>query len=120
MITHDGSINIATGLSKDTRVWKNKKILYSEFVQKLSEDTKTNETHKEFLSATKDEQSKIKDVGGYVGGYLTFGVILLLSTITRRFYTQRTSIASLTLDTDLLCRYPESVRRTSTWLSLDR
>ena len=37
------------------------------------EEHKTTETFKEYIAATKDEQSKIKDVGGYVGGYLRQG-----------------------------------------------
>ena len=40
---------------------------------KLSEATKTAETYKQFVSASKAEQGKIKDVGGFVGGFLTNG-----------------------------------------------
>jgi predicted P-loop ATPase len=48
-------------------------MLWSELASKLSEEHKTNETYKEFMSSNKEEQSKIKDVGGYVGGYLRGG-----------------------------------------------
>lgn len=70
---YDGKIDIATGMSAKSKVWKNKSLLWSEFAQRISEGLKTNETHKEFIAATKEEQSKIKDVGGYVGGYLRQG-----------------------------------------------
>lgn len=69
----DGTLDIATGMSARSKTWKNKKILWSELVQRLSQEHKTNETYKEYISATKEEQGKIKDVGGYVGGYLRNG-----------------------------------------------
>ena len=69
----DGLIDIATGFSAKSKIWKNKKVKWSELVKKLSEETKTNETYKEFLSANKQEQLKIKDVGGFVGAYLLNG-----------------------------------------------
>jgi len=70
---YDGSIDIATGLGANSRVWNNAPWQWSGLVKKLKTETKTNETHKEFMSATKGERSKIKDVGGYVGGYLRNG-----------------------------------------------
>ena len=72
-LKYDAQIDIAVGLSAKSPSWKNKKLLWSDLVRKLKEENKTNETLKEFLSATKDEQCKIKDVGGYVGGYLRGG-----------------------------------------------
>lgn len=70
---YDNQITIATGLSAGSKKWKNKELNWSEFVQRLSEDHKTSETYKEYLAANKQEQLKIKDVGGYVGGYLSGG-----------------------------------------------
>lgn len=69
----DISIDIATGMSARSRSWKNKKILWSKLVKDLSTELKTNETLKEYLSASKDDRGKIKDVGGYVGAYLRNG-----------------------------------------------
>ena len=48
-------------------------MLWSELVNKLSKPVVTNETYKRFMEASKEEQSKIKDVGGFVGGFLTNG-----------------------------------------------
>lgn len=70
---YDGSIDIAIGMSAKSKTWRNKKILWSELSMKLSAVHKTTETYKEYMSANKEEQSKIKDVGGYVGGYLRGG-----------------------------------------------
>lgn len=70
---YDGKIDIATGMAVNSKVWKNKKIDWSKLVQKLENEHKTNETLKEFLACNKEDQTKIKDVGGYVGGYLRKG-----------------------------------------------
>ena len=69
----DGKINIATGLSARSKTWKNTTLSFSDFTKKIREEHKTRETYKEFMAASKEEQSKIKDVGGYVGGYLRQG-----------------------------------------------
>lgn len=70
---YDIELDIAIGLGLTSKVWKNTKMKWSEFVEKLSSPIVTAETYKEFLSAPKQEQSKIKDVGGYVGGFLVNG-----------------------------------------------
>jgi predicted P-loop ATPase len=73
MIKFDGDLSLAVGMSAKSKIWKNKKFKWSDLVTRLKEENKTNETLKEFISATKEEQLKIKDVGGYVGGYLRNG-----------------------------------------------
>lgn len=73
MLQYDGQLDVATGMSARSKIWKNQKMQWSELVSRLREENKTNETLKEYLSATKEEQTKIKDVGGYVGGYLRNG-----------------------------------------------
>lgn len=72
-LKHNDSINIAIGLNVSSKVWKNTKMLWSDLVNKLSKPVVTNETYKRFMEASKDEQGKIKDVGGFVGGFLTNG-----------------------------------------------
>jgi predicted P-loop ATPase len=69
----DDTINIAVGMSANSKSWKNTQILWSDLVKKLATENKTNETYKQYIAANKQEQSKIKDVGGYVGGYLQGG-----------------------------------------------
>ena len=72
-IQFDDIIDIATGLSASTKTWKNKKAKWSKLLDKLSKPVVTNETHAQFMAANKADQSKIKDVGGFVGGYLDKG-----------------------------------------------
>lgn len=64
------SLNIAIGLSASSKIWKNTNVTWNELVTKLSQVTKTPERYDAFMSATKAEQSKIKDIGGFVGGFL--------------------------------------------------
>lgn len=72
-LQNDKQIDISTGLSFNSKVWKNKSVKWSRLVQKLSEPVITSETYKQFISANKDEQGRIKDVGGFVGGSLLNG-----------------------------------------------
>ena len=72
-LKYDENLSIAVGLNVSSKVWKNTKTTWSNLVQKLATPIVTAETYKRFMSATKEEQSKIKDVGGFVGGFLTNG-----------------------------------------------
>ena len=72
-LEYDGNLSIAIGLNVSSKIWKNTKMTWSNLVQKLSTPVITAETYKRFMNATKEEQSKIKDVGGFVGGFLTNG-----------------------------------------------
>lgn len=69
----DNSLDIATGHSRNTKTWKNKQITWSALVEKLSTSHVTVETHAEYMSLDKKRQDEIKDVGAFVGGYLTGG-----------------------------------------------
>lgn len=73
IIQHDGKLDIATGLSAESKVWKNKTVLWSKLVEKLSVPVVTGETYSQFMAADKAEQGRIKDVGGFVGGSLLGG-----------------------------------------------
>jgi len=69
----DGAIHIATGLSAKTKTWKNERIFWSSLATRLCTEYKTSETYKQFIDASKEDQTKIKDVGGYVGGFIRNG-----------------------------------------------
>ena len=86
-LKYNQEFNIAIGLSAASKVWKNTKISWQAFVEKLSEPVRTSETYKQFISASKAEQSKIKDVGGYVGGFLTNGRRDKTSVLYRQLIT---------------------------------
>ncbi|MFA6941918.1 MAG: hypothetical protein WCQ54_13225, partial [Clostridiaceae bacterium] len=72
-IKYDGQITLATGRSKKETHWKNKNILYSALVEKLSSTTRTPEAYAEYKKMAKAERDRIKDVGGFVGGSLKNG-----------------------------------------------
>lgn len=84
---YNGPLNIATGLSASSTKWKNQQILWSDLVGRLREEHKTTETFREFLDAPKSMQSEIKDVGGFVGGYLEKGVRRLSAVKYRQVLT---------------------------------
>ena len=69
-LEYDGLLTIATGSSRRSTSWKNKEMLWSEFVDKLSKVTRTQETQAEYFRMPKDERDNAKDVGGFVGGTL--------------------------------------------------
>ncbi|MDI3409722.1 hypothetical protein QKW52_01700 [Bacillus sonorensis] len=70
---HDGSITIATGRNRWDKAWKNKDILWSDLLKKLSTPNYTSETSEEYKKMSKAQQDQIKDVGGFVGGTLKGG-----------------------------------------------
>ena len=72
-IKYDNEIAIALGKSRKEMRWKNRDIMWSLFIQKLSETHKTHETLAEYLKSDKSRQDEIKDIGGFVGGTLSEG-----------------------------------------------
>jgi putative DNA primase/helicase len=72
-IKYNGSITLATGKNKKETHWKNKNMLYSALVEKLSNTTRTPETYAEYKKLPKTEKDDLKDVGGFVGGSLKNG-----------------------------------------------
>lgn len=75
MITlkHNIAVVIATASTRKAAKWINKQTDWQEVVNMLSQTTRTPETVKQYFSYTKDRQDEIKDVGGFVGGYLREG-----------------------------------------------
>ena len=90
-LKYDGGVTLATGSSKKEMHWKNKNMLYSELVEKLSSTTRTPETYAEYKKMPKADRDNIKDVGGFVGGSLKNG---------RRKAENVANRALLTLDLD--------------------
>lgn len=64
---------IATAKTRLAKKWRNRKVAWEELVAKCEETTRTQETVAEYKNMSREEQSGIKDVGGFVGGYLTEG-----------------------------------------------
>ena len=72
-IENNGELLISTGRSRFETTWKNKKIVWSALLAKISKSLETPETHSEYMKMTKDQQDRIKDIGGFVGGHLREG-----------------------------------------------
>lgn len=66
-------LDIATGTSRKTKKWKNKQLTWAELTERLENVTRTSETMAEYSRMSRDRQSAIKDVGGFVGGYCNNG-----------------------------------------------
>lgn len=73
VITYNGTLDIATGRSRKETNWRNKEFQWSDLIERLSNTHRTAETHTEYTTAKKIRQDEIKDIGGFVGGYLTSG-----------------------------------------------
>lgn len=65
--------SIATGLSVNTKLWKNCTITWDELLKRLEKTTRTPETQGEYRNLPKSKQDSIKDVGGFVAGNLKNG-----------------------------------------------
>lgn len=66
-------LNIAIGKSRFDKHWKNKTMTWPELLKRLRDTTRTYETVAEYKAMKKDDQGRIKDIGGFVGGHLENG-----------------------------------------------
>lgn len=73
-IKNDMKLAIATGRSRKETSWRNEDMMWSELVRRLSQTVRTKETYSEYIALKKAEQDDIKDVGGFVGGFITGGL----------------------------------------------
>ena len=72
-VNHDRKLLIAIGRSRKASQWQNKEMMWSEFLDKLATTTRTRETVTDYAAMSKADRDTIKDVGGFVGGYLKNG-----------------------------------------------
>ena len=72
-LKHDKALDVALGNTRKTKVWKNKTMQWSELLERLGKTTRTPETLAEYKAMGRNQQSDIKDVGGFVGGYCNNG-----------------------------------------------
>lgn len=87
----DKKIRIATGKSRNAKIWRNEEVTWGAFVEKLKDPYKTGETMGEYENMTKTQKATAKDVGGFFGGYLKNG---------KRRAPNVTKKSMLTLDAD--------------------
>ena len=84
-------LDIATAHSRLSKTWKNKKYQWADLVERCMKTTRTGESVAEYMKMTREEQSNVKDVGGFVGGYLSGGTRKTANVMWR-------SVATLDLD----------------------
>lgn len=71
---NDNLFYIAVAPSRQSKIWRNVKTTWQDFLQDhLLEPCRTNETMAEYAAMKKPERDRIKDQGGFVGGYLEGG-----------------------------------------------
>lgn len=73
-VKNDFTIDLATAHSRVSKKWRNRHWQWSELLQRCGETKRTGETAAEYARMTREEQSNVKDVGGFVGGYLSQGI----------------------------------------------
>lgn len=83
-ILHDGSFDIALGKHRNETNWKNREMLWSDLLGRVSETHRTTETLAEYMAAKPERQDEIKDIGGFVGGYIAGGRRLKHSILHRQ------------------------------------
>ena len=100
-LKYNPELIIATGKGRYETKWKNKKILWSALLAKLQKSVETSETHAEFMQMSKDEQDRIKDIGGFVGGHLKDGRRKTGNVVARQILTLDLDFAPVDLKDQL-------------------
>ena len=72
-IQNDKTLKIAVASGRKAKKWQNRDMTWSDFLSRLSRPVITGETVAEYAAMPRDRQSEVKDVGGYVAGYLNGG-----------------------------------------------
>ena len=86
-VKYDGDLIISIGRSRDDVGWRNTTMRWSDLASKLSNSKETSETHDAFMRLKKEEQDRIKDIGGFVGGYIKGGRRLRTAVEARQIVT---------------------------------
>jgi hypothetical protein len=83
----EAKIVISIGRNRRDKMWRIQEMTWSQLVERLSRFKTGDETHQEYLNKSKDEQSELKDVGGFVGGAVNGGRRVIGSVATRTLFT---------------------------------
>ena len=86
-LQHNPEVDIATAHKRYAKKWHNKRIGWQDLVNKCAQTKRTDETIKEYLKMSREEQADIKDVGGFVGGYLSNGTRKTANVLYRTIAT---------------------------------
>lgn len=80
-------INISTAGNRKTTKWKQEKVLWHEFIDRLKVPTRSAETLDEYMKLSKSQQDELKDVGGFVAGELKDGIRRNTNLLSRDLIT---------------------------------
>ena len=72
-LLYNAQLDVALGNNRKTKTWKNQTMPWSELLARMSAVVRTSESVAEYRAMSRDQQSEIKDVGGFVGGYCNNG-----------------------------------------------
>ncbi len=86
-LKYDPELDIATAPSRLSKKWRNKTCRWSEILTRCADTKRTGETMREYLRMSREEQSSVKDVGGFVGGYLSNGTRKTANVLYRTLVT---------------------------------
>ena len=78
---------ISVGESRKAPFWKRQKTTWQELVKRCAVTKRTEEAMAEYLAKSREEQSNIKDVGGFVGATLADGARRSANVISRTLLT---------------------------------
>ena len=73
VVKNNTQLDVALGNNRKTKTWKNQPMQWSELLARMEAVTRTPESVAEYKAMGRDQQSEIKDVGGFVGGYCNNG-----------------------------------------------
>jgi predicted P-loop ATPase len=87
MDQYSQDIDIAEGLSRLDINWKMKRYTWPTLRERFRNTVRTAESYAVYMSSPVDRQTEIKDIGGYVGGYVLPGRRTKLTVLTRSVLT---------------------------------
>ena len=83
----DFDLDIATAHSRLSKKWRNKTWKWGDILAKCADTKRTGESVREYMRMSREEQSSVKDVGGFVGGYLANGTRKTANVLYRTLVT---------------------------------
>lgn len=70
---NDKKLKISVAQNRKSLKWITEEIKWSDFITRISNPIRTNETYEQFIKMKKSQQDELKDVGGFVAGELKDG-----------------------------------------------
>lgn len=78
---------VALAQNRKVRIWENRSMTWPELVEKMKRPVRTGETAEEYRRMGRARQADVKDVGGFVGGFLKDGLRKKTHVVSRSLLT---------------------------------